>query len=350
MNCELNLVPLSCDRTGVGFSASPLSADSNRLRLLKGHGKHFPQIARPQYFYVRIAGCNNCCEVAKVVDIDGDVLVLDRTSGSKCECVQSNAMVEYEWNNLQVIKDIASSIGLNVVSPLKYDACTRTLSVDCKELFAADCGGCGCGEGVPEQPVPQGGGTGARGPRGEKGEAGVGIAEFTISPAGKLLYTLTDGSSRSAGTLPQAKGTPGEQGPRGVPGEQGPKGEDGATLATATMQNTNMVFTMSNGDTVSLDATPLKGEKGDDGEQGPKGEKGDPGYSFQYVDVGSKSYIFGTPKTQVSLKSPQMPGLTLGPYTTDANGFAEFDKPQMQGKALIQLFVDSKLVGIGGTS
>ena len=148
MNCELGLIPLSCDRTGLGFTASPLSADSNNLRLLKGQAKHFPVLEGTQYFYVKIQCCNGCCETAKVVRIEEDTLVLDRTIGAKCDCIQSNAMVSYDWNNMFVVQDVANSIGLNVLSPLKYDACTRTLSVDCKELFAADCGGCGCEEGT----------------------------------------------------------------------------------------------------------------------------------------------------------------------------------------------------------
>ena len=186
MNCELNLVPLSCDRTGVGFTSHPLSEDSNRLRLMVGHAKHFPPISGQQYFYVKIAGCNGCCETAKVVGIEEDTLILDRTTSSKCPCILSNTQVSYLWDDTRVIQDIAKSIGFNVLSPLKYDPCTRTLSVDCKELFAADCGGCGCGEGAVGTGTGTGGAVtgGLRGAKGDKGDNGVGVASFTITADG----------------------------------------------------------------------------------------------------------------------------------------------------------------------
>ena len=80
MNCELNLVPLSCDRQGVGFTSHPLSEDSNRLRLMKGHAKHFPVLEGQQYFYIKIRGCKGCCETAKVIGIEEDTFILDRTT------------------------------------------------------------------------------------------------------------------------------------------------------------------------------------------------------------------------------------------------------------------------------
>lgn len=351
MNCELNLVPLSCDRTGVGFTASPLSSDSNQLRLLKGHAKHFPTLEGRQYFYVKIQGCNGCCEVAKVIRIEEDVLVLDRTISSKCECVQSNATVSYDWDNIHVVQDIANSIGINVLSPLKYDACTRTLSVDCKELFAADCGGCGCGEGAvavegATQPVAGG----LRGEKGEKGEAGIGIAELKITPTGQLLYILTNGTSRSAGTLPQAKGQPGPAGPKGDRGEKGDTGADGVKVVGATFAGTTITFQNSDHTEFSVDVARLKGEQGEQGEpgeQGPKGEQGDPGQTYQYVEVGNDAYIFGVPNQQVTMTSPAMAGVTFGPYTTGADGFVKIAKPPLSGGSLLQIKSGTKLVGIG---
>lgn len=349
MNCELNLVPLSCDRTGVGFTSHPLSADSNRLHLMKGHAKHFPNIEGQQYFYVKIAGCKGCCETAKVIGIEEDTLILDRTTSAKCTCIMSNTQVSYLWDDIRVVQDIANAIGINVLSPLKYDACTRTLSVDCKELFAADCGGCGCGEGVPT-----GGGTGAgtpglRGPQGEQGERGVGVASFAISASGQLMYTLTDGSTRSAGTLPRAQGAKGDQGPQGEAGVQGPKGEDGATIAKIALntEGTTATVTMSNGATSTFDSSPLKGPQGEQGEKGEKGDKGDTGYSFQYVEVGADAYIFGMPNTSVTLDSPSLSGMTFGPYTTGADGLVKFTKPTINGQVLMQIKQGNKIVGIG---
>lgn len=349
MTCILNLVPLPCDRTGVGFTSSPLQQTSNKLHLLKGQGRQFPALVGDEYFYIRIAGCNNCCEIAKVVSVDGDVFTIDRTSGSKCDCVQSNARVSYEWNNIQVVEDIVRSVGLNVLSPLKYEPCSRTLSVDCKELFAADCGGCGCEESVASNQTPTNNAPGARGAKGERGDPGVGIAQLNVSASGQLLYTLTTGDTKSAGTLPMQKGAKGAQGPKGDRGEQGPKGEDGAHIATIAVVETTATVTMSDGATSTVDVSSLKGERGPAGEKGERGEQGEPGATYQYVELGGVAYIFGRPNTDVLIKSPQMPGVTLGPYRTDGSGLVQFDKPPTNGKALIQMFVGGDVVGIGST-
>lgn len=348
-NCELGLVPLTCDRTGTGFTARPLDIESNRLHLVKGHAKHFPPIINGQYFYVRIKGCDGCCEVAKVIGIDEDVFELDRTMSAKCTCTKSNTMVTYEWDTLQVIKDVANSIGINVESPLKYDACTRTLSVDCKELFAKDCGGCGCGEGVVNSGNAAPAGTGLRGEQGEKGDAGVGIASLTITASGQLMYTLTDGTTRSAGVLPMAKGVRGEQGPKGDAGAQGDKGDDGKSITNANITDGKLQLVMSDNSIISVDVSSLKGEKGDKGDAGPKGDKGDVGYSFQYVETDDKAYVFGAPNVAFTIQSPAMVGITLGPYTTAADGFVEIPKPPTSGKAVLKLMVNGAIVGIGRT-
>ena len=347
MNCELNLVPLSCDRTGVGFTSHPLSEDSNRLRLMVGHAKHFPSISGKQYFYVKIAGCNGCCETAKVVGIEEDTFILDRTMSSKCQCILSNTHVSYLWNDIRVIQDVANSIGFNVLSPLKYDACTRTLSVDCKELFAADCGGCGCSEGMVGGGAGAGTGTvtgGLRGERGEKGDAGVGVASFSITADGRLMYTLTDGTTRPAGTLPQAKGVPGQPGPKGDKGDEGPKGDDGAGIQAITVNGTTATVIMTNNGSVTVDVSSLKGDKGD---TGAKGDTGPVGYSFQYTEVSTQSIIFGIPNTTVTLSSPSLAGMTFGPYTTGGDGMVTFTKPAISGQVLILIKQGDKLVGIG---
>ena len=347
-NCELGLVPLNCDRTGVGFTARPLDIESNKLHLIKGHAKHFPTITDGQYFYIRIKGCDSCCEVAKVVAIEEDTLTLDRTTGNKCTCIMSNAQVSYEWDNLRVIQDVAYSIGINAESPLKYDPCTRTLSVDCKELFSKDCGGCGCGE-TKDNSSQDNCTPGLRGEQGERGEPGVGIATLTITNSGQLSYTLTDGSTRIAGTLPTAKGVRGLPGERGERGEQGPKGEDGTKITAARAVDGKFQLVMSDNTVIETDASSMKGDKGETGAKGEKGEKGDAGYSFQYIELDKEAVIFGFPKTQVTLQSPSMPGVTLGPYTTGEDGLVTIPKPPTQGKAVILIKADGATVGIGRT-
>lgn len=358
MDCNLGLATLECNKTGVGYTAAPISSDSNRLRLIKGHVKQFPRIKNGQYFYIKIYGCGECCETAKVIGIEQDTLVLDRTIGSKCDCIQSNAQVRYDWNNIHVLLDVARSVGLNVLSPLKYDACTRTLSVDCKELFASDCGGCGCEDKAPAASnevisprmmlethsteyvgIPE-----LRGEKGDKGDQGVGVKSFSISASGKLLYTLSDSTSGTAGTLPVAPGPRGEQGERGPRGEQGEKGDTGATVIGGVIQDNTLVFTKSDNTTFSIDATPLKGEQGEQGEQG---EKGDTGATYQYVEVDTKAYVFGKPSTNIYITLDGMPDVTFGPYTTGSDGLASFSKPPLSGKTLVRIFEDSKLVGIG---
>lgn len=346
MTCQLNLVPLSCDRQGVGFVKHPLASDSNKLHLITGHAKHFPRLEGQQYFYVRIEGCDGCCEVAKVVGIEQDTFTLDRTEGSKCACINSNAIVKYDWDNIRVIQDVVASIGINVLSPLKYDHCTRTLSVDCKELFAADCGGCGCGEGA----ISVGGGTGQqglRGPKGDKGDAGIGIKSLKATPAGMLTYTLTDGTVGNAGRLPAIPGPPGPMGQTGAAGEAGATGASGAVPQHIEFKDGKAVFHMTDGSVVEAEAKSLTGAAGAKGETGAKGDKGDTGYSFQYVESGDKAFIFGTPNTDVTIISPNMPGVTLGPYRTKADGSVEFQKPSTQGAALFKLNAGGKLVGIG---
>lgn len=346
MSCELKLATLECNKTGIGYTAAPVSSDSNRVRLIKGHTKQFPTITDGQYFYIKILGCGDCCETAKVIGVEQDTLVLDRTVGSKCDCIQSNSLVKYDWENIHVLLDVAKSVGINVLSPLKYDTCTRTLSVDCKELFAADCGGCGCDDVAVSE--PQSGNTGGlRGEKGDKGERGVGIQSLSISASGKLLYTMTDGSSGTAGTLPMAKGVKGERGDAGPKGDTGPKGEDGSTFKSGTLQGTNLVFTMSDNSTVSIDATGLKGEQGAQGTQGVQGPKGDAGYSYQYVEVGATAHIFGVPSTSVTITADAMPGVTFGPYTTGSDGIVSFSKPPLSGNTLVKIFSGGKLVGIG---
>ena len=87
-----------------------------------------------------------------------------------------------------------------------------------------------------------------------------GVRAVAVTEGGRLVFTLTDGSTvdlGSAGAERGPKGETGAQGPKGDTGEQGPKGETGA-----------------------------QGPKGETGERGPKGEtgaqgpKGDTGAGF----------------------------------------------------------------------
>ena len=93
-----------------------------------------------------------------------------------------------------------------------------------------------------------------------------GVKAAEVTDAGRLVFTLTDGSVMDLGAVmgPQGpkgetgargeKGETGEQGPKGETGVQGPKGETGARGEKG--------------------ETGERGPKGDPGERGPKGETG----------------------------------------------------------------------------
>ena len=106
---------------------------------------------------------------------------------------------------------------------------------------------------------------------------------------------------------------------------------------------------MSDNSIITVDASSLKGEKGEQGNAGPKGDKGDVGYSFQYIETDDKAYVFGAPNVAFTIQSPAMVGITLGPYTTAADGFVEIPKPPTSGKAVLKLMVNGAIVGIGRT-
>ena len=78
-----------------------------------------------------------------------------------------------------------------------------------------------------------------------------GVKAVEVTDGGRLVFTLTDGSTVDVGSVvgPQGeKGSTGAQGPKGDTGAQGPKGEPGA-----------------------------QGPKGETGAQGPKGGTGEQG-------------------------------------------------------------------------
>ena len=102
-----------------------------------------------------------------------------------------------------------------------------------------------------------------------------GVKAVEVTDGGRLVFTLTDGSTVDVGSVvgPQGeKGSTGAQGPKGDTGAQGPKGETGAQGPKG-----------ETGAQGPKGETGAQGEKGDTGAQGPKGgtgaqgPKGDPG-------------------------------------------------------------------------
>lgn len=358
MTCKLGLVFLPCSRTGKGFTAKALEPNGTRLQLMGGHGNHFPDLSNGGHFYVRVAGCDSCCEVMKVIGKDTDVLIIDRNYGTQCTCIHSNALVQYSLDNQWAYEDLSQYIPLKVTDPLTWNCETNTLGVDCSKLFSEECGSCGCdcegGEHAGEG-NGTGGGTGLRGEKGDRGDQGIGISNMAVSAAGMLMVTLTDGRTISAGKLPQAKGVPGERGERGLPGPQGDQGEPGRSISRAERRDNKLIIVMDDGFEVDLgDVTGPPGPKGDQGEPGPKGDRGEDGKIPYIVYVaGSKNgRIFGPANTRIQVgymtkdKADKMevPSASVT-VVTDGNGNASI--PLIPAGNFIEYRVNSRLVGIG---
>ena len=99
-----------------------------------------------------------------------------------------------------------------------------------------------------------------------------GVKAVEVTDAGRLVFTLTDGSMIDLGSVmgPQGpKGETGATGPQGQTGPQGAKGDTGATGAEGPKGAT--------GDTGPKGEPGEKGEKGEKGDTGAQGPKGDPG-------------------------------------------------------------------------
>jgi hypothetical protein len=121
-----------------------------------------------------------------------------------------------------------------------------------------------------------------------------GVKAVEVTDAGKLVFTLTDGSMIDLGSVIGPQGPKGETGPAGPQGQTGPAGaqgetgEAGASITSITKKSqsgTTATYTiaLSDGKTFDFDVETVKGEKGDKGDKGEKGEtgatgpKGDPG-------------------------------------------------------------------------
>ena len=300
MACNNNLVFISCEYSGIGFTSKAVPEDATRIQLMKGHGKNFPPVTKGSHFYITVEGCNSCCETMRVVGIDGDVLEVERNLGDACTCIKSNAKVSYTSSNKEFFEDINGVIPLNVQSPLKFDCATNTLSVDCASLFKAGCGGgCDCGEGgcdeCGDKPNDAGTTSGLRGPKGAKGD----------------------------------NGETGRQGDAGV------AGDSAAKIATARADGLDLVFTLSDDSVVRAQnaiPAPLKGDKGD---------KGDP--AAQMVNADGTWYIHALKSTalRVNVNNTDLP------VTTNAEGLAIVDLSPYAKGSLVKIYNGTNLIGIG---
>ena len=99
-----------------------------------------------------------------------------------------------------------------------------------------------------------------------------GVKAVEVTDAGKLIFTLTDGSVIDLGSVMGPQGQKGETGPAGPQGQTGPQGAKGDTGATGAEGPKG-----ATGDTGPKGEPGEKGEKGEKGDTGEQGPKGDPG-------------------------------------------------------------------------
>lgn len=114
-----------------------------------------------------------------------------------------------------------------------------------------------------------------------------GVKAAEVTDAGRLVFTLTDGSVMDLGAVMGPQGPKGETGARGEKGEtgaQGPKGDTGAQ-----------------GPKGETGARGEKGETGPQGPAGPTGPKGDTGTGFTV-----KGYYGSVSALQASVENPEV--------------------------------------------
>ena len=99
-----------------------------------------------------------------------------------------------------------------------------------------------------------------------------GVKAVEVTDAGRLVFTLTDGSMIDLGSVMGPQGQKGETGPAGPQGQTGPQGAKGDTGATGAEGPKG-----ATGDTGPKGEPGEKGEKGEKGDTGAQGPKGDPG-------------------------------------------------------------------------
>ena len=337
MACNNNLVFISCEYSGIGFTSKAVPEDATRIQLMKGHGKNFPPVTKGSHFYITVEGCNSCCETMRVVGIDGDVLEVERNLGDACTCIKGNAKVSYTSSNKEFFEDINGVIPLNVQSPLKFDCNTNTLSVDCAELFKGGCGGCDCGEGCDDNAGVNVVTGGLRGDKGDKGDPGPLPTGINVSSTGALTFTYPDGTTiQATGRVP--KGPKGDKGDNGDPGRQGDPGavgEAAPSVKVGRANGTDLILTMSDESQVLIkDAIPLS-VKGD------KGDKGDP--SVQMVNADGTWYVFASKNTalRVNVNNTDLP------VTTNDEGLAKVDLTPYTKGSLVKIYNGTNLLGIG---
>ena len=127
-----------------------------------------------------------------------------------------------------------------------------------------------------------------------------GVKAVEVTDAGKLIFTLTDGSTIDLGSVMGPQGPKGETGPAGPQGQTGPAGAQGETGPKGDPGE--------KGDTGATGATGPKGDPGQTGPQGKTGQTGPEGPQGPKGDTGSgfvvKGYYGSASALQSSVQNP----------------------------------------------
>ena len=147
-----------------------------------------------------------------------------------------------------------------------------------------------------------------------------GVKAVEVTDAGKLIFTLTDGSVIDLGSVM------GPQGPKGEPGDTGPagaRGTDGITPSIGENGNWYLGTTDTGkpsrgekgekGDPGAKGDPGEDGAKGDPGERGPKGETGAPGKDGAQGPAGAD----GTPGQDGTTFTPSVSAAGVLSWTND---------------------------------
>lgn len=154
-----------------------------------------------------------------------------------------------------------------------------------------------------------------------------GVKAVEVTDEGKLIFTLTDGSTVDLGSVIGPEGPKGETGPEGPAGPAGVKGDTGAAGASimsiekSSQSGTTSTYTitMSDGQTFDFEVQSDKGEKGDKGDtgatgpKGPQGEQGPAGIVVQETEpTGPEHPVWVNPKGSGSGGGSGGGGYTIG--------------------------------------
>lgn len=173
-----------------------------------------------------------------------------------------------------------------------------------------------------------------------------GVKAVEVSDEGKLIFTLTDGSTVDLGSVIGPAGPKGETGPAGPTGPAGAKGDTGAAGAsilsiekTAQSGTTSTyTITMSDGKTFDFEVQADKGEKGDKGDtgaqgpEGPQGETGPAGIVVQETEpTGPEHPVWVNPKGGAS--DPGITGKDGTTFTPSVSASGDLSWTNDGGKA-----------------